>query len=161
MNNNSMNNSNVKIFMDSCKRLTNKIGELEKHAGEMTAAGRLSFSELSLISLIGEFENIKVTDLAVKYGATKGAISQMVKNLAAKNLVQKRRTPENEKEVLLSLTALGQEIFQEKEAHLKTLSKDIAKHLQDLSQEQVKVLFRVLQKVEEHIDEHLRPPDKQ
>jgi DNA-binding MarR family transcriptional regulator len=156
-----MNNCNVKAFMDTCKRLTNKIGELEKHASEMTAAGRLSFSELSLISLIGEFENIKVTELSLKYGATKGAISKMVKKLAAKNLVQKHRTPENEKEVLLSLTALGKEIFQEKEAHLINLSQDIAKYLQDLSQEQVNVLFRVLQKVEEHIDEHLQPLDKQ
>lgn len=150
-----MRSYDIKLFMDLFKRLTNKIGELEKHAGETTAAGRVSFAELSLISLIGEHENINITALSEKYGATKGAISKMVKNLVTKNLVQKSRLPSNEKEVLLTLTSIGSEIFQKKEAHFECLTKEIAVHFQSLDATQVKALYDILQSVESHIDQHL------
>lgn len=150
-----MKSYDIKLFMDLFKRLTNKIGELEKYAGETTIAGRVSFAELSLISLIGENEKINITTLAQKYGATKGAISKMVKNLVSKNLVQKYRLPSNEKEVLLALTSVGSEIFQKKEAHFACLTKEIAAHFQSLDANQVKALFDILQSIESHIDEHL------
>ncbi len=79
----------------------------------------------------------------------------MVKKLVQKELVIKSRTQENEKEVLLSLTALGLAIYNEKEAHFEKLSKDVTKELENLAQEQREALFNILQLVEDHIDEHL------
>lgn len=131
-----------------------KTNELSKHARESTPAGNLSSSEISLIILIGQYNNIKVTDLAIRYGATKGAISTMVKNLVKKDLVKKCRSPENEREVLLSLTELGLCVFEEKEAHSQSLYADIDAHLQILTPKQVSSLFKMLRTLEEHIDEH-------
>ncbi|WP_285716479.1 MarR family transcriptional regulator [Pelosinus sp. IPA-1] len=154
-----MKKNDMKDFLNTLKRLTIKMGELGRHASDITSIGKLSFSELSLMTLIGDFENINVTELALKYGATKGAVSKMVKKLVQKNLVKKSRTQENEKEVLLSLTAVGITIFNEKEAHFEKLSQDVTRELQSLTQEQRKALFNILHLVEEHIDEHLSEAD--
>jgi len=154
-----MKKDDMKEFLNTLKRLTVKMGELGRHASDITPVGKLSFSEISLMTLIGDFENIKVTELAVKYGATKGAISKMVKKLVQKDLVIKSRTQENEKEVLLSLTDMGRIIYNEKEAHFEKLSTDVTKELESLTQEQRVSLFNILHIVEDHIDEHLNEAD--
>jgi DNA-binding MarR family transcriptional regulator len=154
-----MKKDDMKEFLNTLKRLTIKMGELGRHASDITPVGKLSFSELNLMTLIGDFENIKVTELALKYGATKGAISKMVKKLVQKDLVKKSRTQENEKEVLLSLTAMGRVIYNEKEAHFEKLTSDVTKELEGLTPEQRASLFNVLYLVEDHIDEHLNEGD--
>jgi DNA-binding MarR family transcriptional regulator len=156
-----MKKDDMKEFLNTLKRLTIKMGELSRHASDITPVGKLSFSELSLMTLIGDFENIRVTELALKYGATKGAISKMVKKLVQKELVKKSRTQENEKEVLLSLTAMGMMIYNEKEAHFEKLSADVSKELGSLTEEQRISLFNILDIVEAHIDEHLDEPNSE
>lgn len=156
-----MKKNDMKEFLNTLKRLTIKMGELSRHASDITPVGKLSFSELSLMTLIGDFENIRVTELALKYGATKGAISKMVKKLVQKELVKKSRTQENEKEVLLSLTAMGMTIYNEKEAHFEKLSADVSKELESLTEEQRISLFNILDIVEAHIDEHLDEPNSE
>jgi DNA-binding MarR family transcriptional regulator len=161
VNNKIMKKDDMKEFLNTLKRLTIKMGELSRHASDITPVGKLSFSELSLMTLIGDFENIRVTELALKYGATKGAISKMVKKLVQKELVKKSRTQENEKEVLLSLTAMGMMIYNEKEAHFEKLSADVSKELGSLTEEQRISLFNILDIVEAHIDEHLDEPNSE
>ncbi|MBP2660141.1 MAG: transcriptional regulator, MarR family [Firmicutes bacterium] len=156
-----MKKDDMKEFLNTLKRLTIKMGELSRHASDITPVGKLSFSELSLMTLIGDFDNIRVTELALKYGATKGAISKMVKKLVQKELVKKSRTQENEKEVLLSLTAMGMTIYNEKEAHFEKLSADVSKELESLTEEQQISLFNILDLVEAHIDEHLNEPNSE
>ncbi|EIW15752.1 MULTISPECIES: MarR family winged helix-turn-helix transcriptional regulator [Pelosinus] len=156
-----MKKDDMKEFLNTLKRLTIKMGELSRHASNIAPVGKLSFSELGLMTLIGDFDNIRVTELALKYGATKGAISKMVKKLVQKELVTKSRTRENEKEVLLSLTAMGMTIYNEKEAHLDKLSADVSKELESLTEEQRISLFNILHLVETHIDEHLNEPNSE
>ncbi|WP_235334117.1 MarR family winged helix-turn-helix transcriptional regulator [Pelosinus fermentans] len=161
MNNKNMKKDDMKAFLNTLKRLTIKMGELSRHASDIAPVGKLSFSELGLMTLIGDFDNIRVTELALKYGATKGAISKMVKKLVQKELVKKSRTQENEKEVLLSLTAMGMTVYNEKEAHFEKLSTDVSKELESLTEEQRISLFNILDLVEAHIDEHLDEPNSE
>ncbi|AJQ25708.1 transcriptional regulator, MarR family [Pelosinus fermentans JBW45] len=156
-----MKKDDMKAFLNTLKRLTIKMGELSRHASDIAPVGKLSFSELGLMTLIGDFDNIRVTELALKYGATKGAISKMVKKLVQKELVKKSRTQENEKEVLLSLTAMGMTVYNEKEAHFEKLSTDVSKELESLTEEQRISLFNILDLVEAHIDEHLDEPNSE
>lgn len=155
LNNIIMSENNGKKFMEIMKRIVTKTHELSKHASEATPAGNLSSSEISLIILIGQHENLKVTELAIKYGATKGAVSTMVKNLVNKNLVRKTRSLENEREVLLTLTELGKSVYEEKERHSQYLYQDIDDHLRILTPEQVNSVFKMLEALERHIDEHI------
>lgn len=155
VNNENMSNYNAEKFITTIKRIATKTVEWGKQEGEATPAGSLSFSELSMLMLIGGFKDINVTDLAVKYGATKGAISKMVKNLVRKNLVEKRRVPENEKEVLLSLTSLGMEIYEKHDAHLQEFYREVQGQLKILPETQVETFLKILTTIEAHIDGHL------
>lgn len=150
-----MDEQTAKQFLDSLLRIANKTLELGKHAAATTPAGSLGFAEVSLITLIGQFNGINVTDLAAKYGATKGAISKMVKNLVQKNLVQKQRTLANEKEVLLSLTDTGLAIYAEKEAHLRELYQEVLSQLHSLNADQVQQFTHILRAIEGHLDRHI------
>lgn len=145
----------INTFMDVMRRLTIKIAQLEKLSIEVAGTGKISFSELNLITLIGEHENINITELAAKYGATKGAVSKMVKKLAAKQVVQKSRLLDNEKEVLLSLTELGISLFKEKKQHLNLLAEEMSEQFATLDDEHVKLFFNIFESMEAHIDEHL------
>jgi len=146
---------NINSFIDVMRRLTIKIAQLEKLSIEVANTGKISFSELNLITLIGEHENINITELAAKYGATKGAVSKMVKKLAAKNIVQKSRLLDNEKEVLLSLTDLGAALFKEKKHHLDLLAEEMSEQFAALNDEHVQIFFNIFESMEAHIDEHL------
>jgi len=63
--------------------------------------------EAHTINLIGDHGKINVTQLAEITHRTKGAISQTVDKLIKKEMVTKHRNPENNREVIIELTAKG------------------------------------------------------
>jgi DNA-binding MarR family transcriptional regulator len=69
-------------------------------------------SEIHTIETIGKNPGINVTRLAERMGVTKGAVSQMLARLAKKKLIDKRRTPGSDKEVMIDLTELGRRAFE-------------------------------------------------
>ena len=71
--------------------------------------------EIHTIQAIGRNPGINVTRLAEYGGVTKGAVSQTLKKLVGKGLVQKTHASGNKKEVILELTNLGQTGFQNHE----------------------------------------------
>ena len=79
--------------------------------------------EIHTIQAIGRNPGINVTTLAEYMGVTKGAVSQIIKKLSKKRLVQKTHTIGNAKEVILELTNLGWIGFHNHEKfHVDTLS---------------------------------------
>ncbi len=63
--------------------------------------------EIHTIQAIGKNPGINITTLAEHMGVTKGAVSQTIKKLIKKGLVNKAYAPGNAKEVLPELTDLG------------------------------------------------------
>ncbi len=79
--------------------------------------------EIHTIQAIGRNPGINVTTLAEYMGVTKGAVSQIIKKLSKKRLVQKTHTIGNAKEVILELTDLGWIGFHNHEKfHVDTLA---------------------------------------
>lgn len=64
-------------------------------------------AEIHTVQAIGLNPKISITRLAKHLGITKGAVSQVVTQLAAKRLVNKSHAPGSRKEVELELTELG------------------------------------------------------
>jgi DNA-binding MarR family transcriptional regulator len=67
----------------------------------------LSGSEIHLIEVVGLNEGLSVTDLAARLGITKGAVSQTLKKLEAKDLVVKQVDPANISRITVSLSTKG------------------------------------------------------
>ena len=79
--------------------------------------------EIHTVQAIGRHSGINVTKLAELTGVTKGAVSQTVKKLVRKGLVQKTHLPGNDKEVVLELTNLGWTGFcNHEQFHMETLN---------------------------------------
>ena len=72
--------------------------------------------DIHLIHTIGLNPGINVTELALKHGITKSAVSQAVKKLEKKDLIYRYQSPENRKEILFKVTETGTTAF---EAHRK------------------------------------------
>lgn len=67
----------------------------------------LSGSEIHLIEVVGQNDGLSVTDLAKRLGITKGAVSQTLKKLEAKELVVKETDPTNTSRMTMSLSTKG------------------------------------------------------
>ena len=67
----------------------------------------LSGSEIHVIEVVGQNEGLSVTDLARQLGVTKGAVSQKLKRLEAKELVVKGVDPANTSRITVSLSTKG------------------------------------------------------
>jgi DNA-binding MarR family transcriptional regulator len=67
----------------------------------------LSGSEIHLIEVVGQNEGLSVTDLARRLGITKGAVSQTLKKMEAKELVVKEVDPANTSRMSVSLSTKG------------------------------------------------------
>lgn len=89
--------------------------DLDSKPKEFNTGHPLTVSEIHTIDAIGRFPEMNINDLAAHMKVTKGAASQMVSKLAKKDLVEKYKSEDNAKEVLLRLTPLGWKGF---DAHL-------------------------------------------
>ncbi len=67
--------------------------------------------DIHLIDSIGSMDGINVTELARRHSITKSAVSQAVRKLEKRGLVERYQRPDNKKEILFSLTDRGQTAF--------------------------------------------------
>ena len=68
-------------------------------------------TELHLVKCVADHPGITVTEIAYMYAKTKGAVSQILKKLVEKNLIQQKPSEEaGDKRVFLYLTDRGEEL---------------------------------------------------
>lgn len=67
----------------------------------------LTGSEIHLIEVVGQNEGLSVTDLARRLGITKGAVSQTLKRLEAKEIIIKKVDPTNISRITVGLSTKG------------------------------------------------------
>lgn len=88
-------------------RLMMRAHEFDARPREFGTGIALSRAEIHTVQAVGRAGEINMTALAAALRVTKGAASQMVARLAAKGLIEKRRSPQSGREVTLVLTPLG------------------------------------------------------
>lgn len=106
-------------------------------------------SEINIIGVIGKVPEMNVTELAEKIGVTKGAISQILKKLNDKKLIEKYHDKRNKKEVLLKLTEKGDFVFQKHKNIHKIIDPQIRSFLANQSIEQTTYLIDFLKMMSE------------
>lgn len=112
-------------------------------------------SEIHVIQLIGDRGSIHISEISRLIGVTKGTVSQIVKRLEGKGLVEKFVDKENNTRQLASLTDKGRTAY---EAHVQF---HMRKHtemnvfLGSLNDEQQAVLDKFLTKAYDMIEDHL------
>jgi DNA-binding MarR family transcriptional regulator len=140
-------------LMEIWARIINKMNEADSKKRDYGTGDLLSPSEIHLLQAIGGNQGIQVTGMAEHMGVTKGAVSQMVKKLAAKDLVLKYSGQGNEKEVLLKLTASGIKAKKGHDRHHAMFIEEVKSTLGDLTEDQILFLEKFLLTVEKCIDD--------
>ncbi|MFZ5568806.1 MAG: MarR family winged helix-turn-helix transcriptional regulator [Thermodesulfobacteriota bacterium] len=135
-------------------RIVNKITELEKTPYDFGVGEKLYPSEIHTIQAIGNNSGINVTELAKNLGITKGGASQMISKLKKRGFINKVRSMENDKEVLLILTAKGQTAYNGHEQFHADLYIDFVAYMNDISREQIDIFKDILEKIEFYVDRY-------
>lgn len=137
-------------------RFMNKLKEAEKIPIDFGSGERLYSSEIHTIVYIGSHPDINVTNLAKIMGVTKGAISQAIKKLEKKKLVERHRSPTNNKEILLHLTKKGEIDYHGHEAFHAKHDAEFFQALANISSEQIQFLEYLFEQLEAALDRQLQ-----
>jgi DNA-binding MarR family transcriptional regulator len=109
--------------------------------------------EVHVILLVHAEHNINAKKIAEILGVTKGAISQTLKRLVDKGMLNKNKNPQQPKELLITLTNLGQEAAN----HFLTIKNSMAKkydaYLANLSPKERKTIDTFLQEMDRILKE--------
>lgn len=111
--------------------------------------------EIHILQMVGERDNVNVTELATHAGVTKSAASQMASKLADRGFLRKGPADTNNRELRLSLTPLGEKAFQ---VHQRIHGQHMAEVIQRLgsfSLSQIATTSCVLEVIEAVVSERL------
>lgn len=104
------------MITEQLERLFVKWMELEKRTRTYGTKIALHPSEIHTIEVIGQSEDLNITQIASKLGIRLASASEIITKLKKKGLVLKYNMEDNKKEKLVRLTPLGRQAF---EGHAK------------------------------------------
>lgn len=136
-------------------RIVNKYNRLDSKALDFGTGDLLYPSEIHVIEAIGKRDGNTVNEICTKFSVTKGAISQIVRKLYQKGLIDKRRNPDYHKEIILSLTARGKKAFEGHEKLHRLMDRELTREIVNITKEELKTFEALLRIIEMHIDRYI------
>ena len=133
--------------------------QLEKMPRKFGTDEPMSISEIHMIELIGDTEDLSVTDISRHLNVTKGAVSQSLKKLEARGVVRKNQDPGNRSRVIVSLTAKGQTAFWAHKHWHETMDGGFLKYVQEMKEKDLHVVIQFLERVEAFLQERVDSPE--
>lgn len=112
-------------------------------------------SEIHIIQLIGDRGEVYISEISRLIGITKGTVSQIVKRLESKGLVNKFVDQQNNTRQLVNLTDKGMTAY---EAHVEyhfRKHEEMEHFMESLTAENKEVLKAFLTKANDMIEDHL------
>lgn len=101
-------------------RMIMQLRRLERQPHTFGSAGPLTPSEIHTIEAIGSEGTVLMSELAGRLAITKGAVTQLITRLEAKELVERSPHPTDSRVTLISLTEKGKEAnAAHEEVHLR------------------------------------------
>jgi DNA-binding MarR family transcriptional regulator len=137
-------------------RINKKFNRIESQSIEVTDEVKLYPSELHIIEAIGYNYADNVTSLSIRFGITKGAVSQVVNKLFVKGFVSKERNRIYGKEIILSLTDEGWLAFSVLDSFHERMGKEFINFLECYTSEQVDSFLEIMGSVEDYVDTFLK-----
>ena len=145
----------IKDTIRDVLRIAGKYSSIERLPISVDKSLVVSTAEIHTLQAIAESERMRVIDVAACFGISKSAACQMVAKLIGKGLLDKKRSPYNNKEFQLSLTELGWRAFEAHERlHGKNLT-DLVNRLSAFSSSQIATISFFLEAIGSAMDERL------
>jgi DNA-binding MarR family transcriptional regulator len=100
---------------------------------------------LHVLDAIGRLEPVNGITISKQFGIPKGSVSKVTRKLAAKGLIITETLPNNKKEILFRMTALGKAVF---DAH-RTMHLEMERRMSDFlrrySVDELQFIARIIQ----------------
>jgi DNA-binding MarR family transcriptional regulator len=124
--------------------LVKLMNRLEREPRRYGTAEHFSSREIHLIEMIGVAGGISVTALAGRLGVTKGAISQSLKRLDVRGLIQREIDPDNRSRARIGLTVKGKIAFSAHRLWHDTMDGGFRQYFESLDEERIAFLKEFL-----------------
>ncbi|ERL65957.1 MarR family winged helix-turn-helix transcriptional regulator [Schleiferilactobacillus shenzhenensis] len=138
-------------LLDAFLKVNNQLTQIQKRPVAITPTVKVSTSALHLIDIVGRFPQANMTELAMKLGVTKGAISQQVRNLQQQGLLQAVNRADDQKTKRLVLTSQGRTLYHAHLALHRDLYAAVQDDLTDFTDEQLATLRTILEQISQSI----------
>ena len=146
--------TNFENIHNTLFRIVNKMLALEKSPVDSGSGEMLTMQEIHTLVAVAKEPGINVTSLAHRGGVTKGAVSQMIKKLSAKDYVRRMRPIGDDREICLFLTDKGSSAARRHQESHKELFNHMLSELGNFSESEFLCVDRFLRALETHLDSH-------
>ena len=113
-------NNELQALIDLFLKILHLYSVINRKPKDYGTGDLLYFTELHTITVVARNHEINMTELAEIMGVTRGAISQTIRRLVAKNLILKSNIT-NRKEVNLKLSEKGLIVYKAQESFQKEI----------------------------------------
>ena len=145
-------NADMDGFIDKFVRIINKYNLFNKRGFDYGVGDPLFISEIHTLASVQNHAPVNVTELASVLGVTKSAISQITGKLVKKGFLEKYKSSDNDKNIMLRLTPKGGKAVDGYEIFQQELFADLVDELEAMSQEQVEFIRLILDRIDRHMD---------
>jgi DNA-binding MarR family transcriptional regulator len=139
-------NNELQILIDLFLKILHLYSVISRKPKDYGTGDMLYFAELHTITVVARNHEINMTELAEIMGVTRGAISQTIRKLVAKNLIVKSNIT-NRKEVNLKLSEKGLIVYKAQKSFQKeifTFAESLYEAARPEDREMVKRLFNAI-----------------
>ncbi|MCT4542946.1 MAG: MarR family transcriptional regulator [Vallitalea sp.] len=148
-------NNKMEVVIEKFMTMTEKISGSGKKPRKFGTDVDIYRSEIHIINLIGNYSNLHVSEIARKFGVTKGAISQTLKKLERKGLVKKHLDEANNTRLLVCLTDKGQKAYINHKLDHNKMDKDMFSYLEGLDENELDIIINFIEKTSQMAERHL------
>ena len=144
--------SKIHLVHEQFNKLVKLAAQLEKTPRRFGTEEPLSSREIHIIEASGDHGEIfSVTDLAGLLGVTKGAVSQNLKKMEKKGLINKIEDPQNSSRSIVKLTSKGKMAYYAHKHWHETMDGGFKAYFMSLDEKQVDFLLDFIDKAEDFI----------
>lgn len=133
-------------------QILQKKNDQDRRACRIGQEYTLQSSEMTLLQCLGSHPGKSVTALAGVLQITKGAVSQTLKRLDSKELIQRDEDPTNASRALLSLSLRGRFVLQKHQDRQRVVESSFNRYLSSLSSRDARTINEFLQQYESSLD---------
>ncbi len=133
---------------EQIRRVINRLIFLEKRTVLRHGGLKLHPSEIHLMQVISEYQDLSAGKMAQKLGISNGAVSQTLARLERKGVITKFKDPTLKNRVTASFTASGKEAMELFQAERASYSEFFSKYLTGLSEEERELIGGFLSQIE-------------
>ncbi|ADK82597.1 MarR family winged helix-turn-helix transcriptional regulator [Sediminispirochaeta smaragdinae] len=143
------------ILIEDFMCLVEKIAATSKCSQRFDTDIEIYRSEIHVIKLLGDYASLHVSEIARKFGVTRGAASQILKRLEKKGLVRKYPDESNNTRILVSLTDKGLTAYHGHEEYHRRHDGEFFTFLEDLNTHELEVIGSFVEKFDKMMGKHV------